>query len=296
MFTGCGTALVTPFRRDESLDEATLRKLVRRQIEAGINFLVPCGTTGESPTLDYAEHLRVVEITVEEADGKVPVLAGAGGYNTKKVISLIRDLEKLKVSGILSVTPYYNRPTQEGLYQHYKAIAESTPLPVIVYSVQSRTGVNVEPATLARLAELKNIAGVKEASGNIGQMAKILSSVPESFTVLSGDDAVTLPLMSLGGRGIISVASNQIPAEMSRLAAAALNGDFATARRSQRKYQDLMDVNFVESNPQPVKYAMSLMGLLEPVWRLPMVAPQPASQQKIESVLRKTGLLGGARR
>jgi 4-hydroxy-tetrahydrodipicolinate synthase len=296
MFTGCGTALVTPFRRDESLDEATLRKLVRRQIEAGINFLVPCGTTGESPTLDYAEHLRVVEITVEEADGKVPVLAGAGGYNTKKVISLIRDLEKLKVSGILSVTPYYNRPTQEGLYQHYKAIAESTPLPVIVYSVQSRTGVNVEPATLARLAELKNIAGVKEASGNIGQMAKILSSVPESFTVLSGDDAVTLPLMSLGGRGIISVASNQIPAEMSRLAAAALNGDFATARRSQRKYQDLMDVNFVESNPQPVKYAMSLMGLLEPVWRLPMVAPQPASQQKIESVLRKTGLLGGAQR
>jgi len=296
MFTGCGTALVTPFRRDESLDEATLRKLVRRQIEAGINFLVPCGTTGESPTLDYAEHLRVVEITVEEADGKVPVLAGAGGYNTKKVISLIRDLEKLEVSGILSVTPYYNRPTQEGLYQHYKAIAESTPLPVIVYSVQSRTGVNVEPATLARLAELKNIAGVKEASGNIGQMAKILSSVPESFTVLSGDDAVTLPLMSLGGRGIISVASNQIPAEMSRLAAAALNGDFATARRSQRKYQDLMDVNFVESNPQPVKYAMSLMGLLEPVWRLPMVAPQPASQQKIESVLRKTGLLGGAQR
>ena len=296
MFTGCGTALVTPFRRDESLDEATLRKLVRRQIEAGINFLVPCGTTGESPTLDYAEHLRVVEITVEEADGKVPVLAGAGGYNTKKVISLIRDLEKLEVSGILSVTPYYNRPTQEGLYQHYKAIAESTPLPVIVYSVQSRTGVNVEPATLARLAELKNIAGVKEASGNIGQMAKILSSVPESFTVLSGDDAVTLPLMSLGGRGIISVASNQIPAEMSRLAAAALNGDFATARRSQRKYQDLMDVNFVESNPQPVKYAMSLMGLLEPVWRLPMVAPQPASQQKIESVLRKTGLLGGTQR
>ena len=296
MFTGCGTALVTPFRRDESLDEATLRKLVRRQIEAGINFLVPCGTTGESPTLDYAEHLRVVEITVEEADGKVPVLAGAGGYNTRKVISLIRDLEKLKVSGILSVTPYYNRPTQEGLYQHYKAIAESTPLPVIVYSVQSRTGVNVEPATLARLAELKNIAGVKEASGNIGQMAKILSSVPESFTVLSGDDAATLPLMSLGGRGIISVASNQIPAEMSRLAAAALNGDFTTARRFQRKYQDLMDVNFVESNPQPVKYAMSLMGLLEPVWRLPMVAPQPASQQKIESVLRKTGLLGGAQR
>lgn len=296
MFTGCGTALVTPFRQDESLDEATLRKLVRRQIEAGINFLVPCGTTGESPTLDHDEHLRVIEIVVEEANGQVPVLAGAGGYHTRKVITLVHELEKLKVSGILSVTPYYNRPTQEGLYQHYKAIAESTSLPVIVYSVQSRTGVNVEPATLARLADLKNIAGVKEASGNISQMAKILASVPESFTVLSGDDAITLPLISLGGRGIISVASNEIPAEMARLATAALQGDFETARRFQRQYQGLMDVNFIESNPQPVKYAMSLMGLLEPVWRLPMVAPQAASQQKIESVLQKMRLLGGVAR
>jgi 4-hydroxy-tetrahydrodipicolinate synthase len=296
MFTGCGTALVTPFRQDESLDEATLRKLVRRQIEAGINFLVPCGTTGESPTLDHDEHLRVIEIVVEEANGQVPVLAGAGGYHTRKVIALVHELEKLKVSGILSVTPYYNRPTQEGLYQHYKAIAESTSLPVIVYSVQSRTGVNVEPATLARLADLKNIAGVKEASGNISQMAKILASVPESFTVLSGDDAITLPLISLGGRGIISVASNEIPAEMARLAAAALQGDFETARRFQRQYQGLMDVNFIESNPLPVKYAMSLMGLLEPVWRLPMVAPQASSQQKIESVLQKMRLLGGVAR
>lgn len=296
MFTGCGTALVTPFRQDESLDEATLRKLVRRQIEAGINFLVPCGTTGESPTLDHDEHLRVIEIVVEEANGQVPVLAGAGGYHTRKVIALVHELEKLKVSGILSVTPYYNRPTQEGLYQHYKAIAESTSLPVIVYSVQSRTGVNVEPATLGRLADLKNIAGVKEASGNISQMAKILASVPESFTVLSGDDAITLPLISLGGRGIISVASNEIPAEMARLATAALQGDFETARRFQRQYQGLMDVNFIESNPQPVKYAMSLMGLLEPVWRLPMVAPQASSQQKIESVLQKMRLLGGVAR
>jgi 4-hydroxy-tetrahydrodipicolinate synthase len=296
MFTGCGTALVTPFRQDESLDEATLRKLVRRQIEAGINFLVPCGTTGESPTLDHDEHLRVIEIVVEEANGQVPVLAGAGGYHTRKVITLVHELEKLKVSGILSVTPYYNRPTQEGLYQHYKAIAESTSLPVIVYSVQSRTGVNVEPATLGRLADLKNIAGVKEASGNISQMAKILASVPESFTVLSGDDAITLPLISLGGRGIISVASNEIPAEMARLATAALQGDFETARRFQRQYQGLMDVNFIESNPQPVKYAMSLMGLLEPVWRLPMVAPQASSQQKIESVLQKMRLLGGVAR
>jgi 4-hydroxy-tetrahydrodipicolinate synthase len=294
MFTGCGTALVTPFRRDESLDEQTLRKLIRRQIDAGINFLVPCGTTGESPTLDHGEHLRVVEITVEESRGKVPVLAGAGGYNTRKVIALAKEMEKLGADGILSVTPYYNKPTQEGLYQHYKAIAESTALPIIVYSVQSRTGTNVEPATLLRLSEIKNIAGVKEASGNISQMSKIVSLLPESFTVLSGDDAVTLPLVGLGGRGIISVVSNQIPGEMTRLAQAALTGDFATARELQRKYQDLMDVNFIESNPIPVKYGMSVMGLLEPVWRLPMTPPLPASKQKIEAVLQKAGLLAGA--
>jgi 4-hydroxy-tetrahydrodipicolinate synthase len=294
MFTGCGTALVTPFRRDESLDEQVLRKLVRRQIDAGINFLVPCGTTGESPTLEHGEHLRVVEITVEEAHGKVPILAGAGGYNTRKVIALAKELERRGVDGILSVTPYYNKPTQEGLYQHFKAIAESTTLPIILYSVQSRTGVNVEPATLLRLSEINNIAGVKEASGNVSQMSKIVSIVPPSFTVLSGDDALTLPLIGLGGRGIISVVSNQIPAEMRMLAQSALAGDFATARELQRKYQDLMDVNFVESNPIPVKYGMSLMGLLEPVWRLPMTPPQAASKQKIEAVLQNTGLLAGA--
>ena len=294
MFTGCGTALVTPFRRDESLDEATLRKLVRRQIEAGINFLVPCGTTGESPTLDYAEHLRVVEITIEEAGGKVPVLAGEGGYNTRKVISLIRDLEKLKVSGILSVTPYYNRPTQEGLYQHYKAIAESTPLPVIVYSVQSRTGVNVEPATLARLAELKNIAGVKEASGNITQIADVIHRVPENFIVLSGDDAMTLPVIALGGRGVVSVVSNQIPGAMTELVAFANKGDFAGARMLQRQYFDLMQVNFVEANPLPVKWSMSVMGLLEPVYRLPMVEPTATSKQKIQQVIESVGLMAAA--
>lgn len=294
MFTGCGTALVTPFRRDESLDEETLRKLIRRQIEAGINFLVPCGTTGESPTLDHAEHLRVVEITVEEARGKVPVLAGAGGYNTRKVIALAKELASRGVDGILSVTPYYNKPTQEGLYQHFKAIAESIALPIILYSVQGRTGVNVEPATLLRLSEIKNIVGVKEASGNVSQMTKIVSIVPDSFAVLSGDDALTLPLIGLGGRGIISVVSNQIPAEMTRLAQSALAGDFTTARELQRKYQELMDVNFIESNPIPVKYGMSVMGLLEPVWRLPMTPPQAASKQKIEAVLQKAGLLAGA--
>lgn len=295
MFTGCGTALVTPFRRDRSLDEAVLRALVKRQIDAGIDFLVPCGTTGESPTLTHEEHLRVIEITVEEAAGRVPVLAGAGGYDTANVIKLIGELYRIGVSGILSVTPYYNKPTQEGLYQHFRAIAESTSLPIVVYSVQSRTAVNIEPATLVRLAEIENIVGVKEASGSISQMASILARVPESFLVLSGDDSVTLPLIALGGRGVISVVSNEIPAEFGGLTRAALNGDFARARQLQRKYQALMEVNFIETSPGPVKFAMARMGLLEPVWRLPMVPPQPASQQKIETVLETLGLLSGVR-
>jgi 4-hydroxy-tetrahydrodipicolinate synthase len=291
MFTGCGTALVTPFQRDLSLDEATLRALVRRQVEAGVNFLIPCGTTGESPTLTRAEHLRVVAIALEEAGGKVPVLAGAGGYNTSEVIELARELERMGVAGILSVTPYYNKPTQEGLYQHYKAIAASIRLPIVVYSVQGRTGVNVEPATMARLAAIENIVGVKEASGNIGQMATILNEVPTTFTVLAGDDAATIPLMALGGRGIISVAANQIPGEMTQLAQSCLRGDFETARRVQARYLPLMNVNFVESNPIPVKAAMGLMGLLDPVYRLPMTPPSSANLARIEKVLEAAGLL-----
>ena len=291
MFTGCGTALVTPFKKDLSLDEAALRKLVRRQIAAGINFLVPCGTTGESPTLTRAEHLRVVGITLEEAKDKVPVLAGAGGYNTHEVIELAREIQTMGADGILSVTPYYNKPTQEGLYQHYRAIASAVALPIVVYSVQGRTGVNVEPATLARLAQIENIVAVKEASGNIGQMATILNEVPPDFHVLSGDDAITIPLCALGGRGIISVASNEIPAEMTQLAQRCLAGDFAGARAIQAKFLPLMNVNFVESNPIPVKAAMALMGLLEPVWRLPMVPPTAVSMHKIQKVLDSVGLL-----
>ena len=291
MFTGCGTALVTPFRADLSIDEPGLRRLIRRQIEAGINFLVPCGTTGESPTLTHEEHLRVIEITLEEAKGKVPVLGGAGGYNTREVIELARTLERMGVDGILSVTPYYNKPTQEGLFQHYQAIAGAISIPIIVYSVAGRTGVNVEPATLARLAAIENIAGVKEASGNIGQMAQVIHQVPEDFVVLSGDDSITLPLVALGGRGIISVASNEIPAEMTEITRLCLTGDFAGARRMYRKYLPLMEVNFVESNPIPVKAAMAMMGLLEPVWRLPLVPPKPESRKKIEVVLDTTGLL-----
>jgi 4-hydroxy-tetrahydrodipicolinate synthase len=293
MFTGCGTALVTPFRQDLSLDESTLRKLVRRQIDEGINFLVPCGTTGESPTLTRAEHLRVVEITVEEAAGKVPVVAGAGGYNTQEVIHLIHDIEKLGVNGILSVTPYYTKPTQQGLYQHYQAIASSTAVPIIIYNVQGRTAVNVEPVTLVRLSEIKNIVGVKEASGNIAQMANILSRLPDTFDVLSGDDAIALPLIALGGRGVISVVANEIPGPFTQLTQAAMKGDLETARRLQRKYQALMEANFYESNPGPVKFAMAAMGLLEPVWRLPMVAPEPATQKKLHDVLEGAGLLRG---
>src|SRR5689334_5276577 len=293
MFTGCGTALVTPFRSDRSLDETRLRALVKRQIDAGIDFLCPCGTTGESPTLKHDEHLRIVEITVEEARGRVPVLAGAGGYDTTEVIELIAELKAIGVSGILSVTPYYNKPTQEGLYEHYRTIAESTPLPIVVYNVPPRTSVNVEPATLLRLSEIPNVIGVKEASGSISQMAGILARVPDSFVVLSGDDAIALPLIALGGRGVISVVSNEIPAEFRELTRSALDGDFERARELQRKYQALMEINFVETSPGPVKFAMARMGLLEPVWRLPMVAPQPASQQRMETVLESLGLLSG---
>ena len=291
MFTGTGTALVTPFRLDGAICERTLRALVKRQIDAGIDFLVPCGTTGESPTLTDEEHMRVVEITVDVAKGRVPVLAGAGGYNTAEVISRARGLSALGVSGILSVTPYYNKPTQEGLYQHYKAIADAVDLPIILYSVQGRTGVNIEPATVHRLAQISNIIGIKEASGNVSQMAAILNCVPERFLVLSGDDAVTLPLVALGGHGVISVVSNEIPAEMTRLTRLALAGDFEDARQIHRRFHPLMEVNFVESNPIPVKCAMAEMGLLEPRWRLPLVPPKPENRARICAVLESLRLV-----
>jgi 4-hydroxy-tetrahydrodipicolinate synthase len=292
MFTGCGTALVTPFRRDLSLDEPALRRLIRRQIDAGIDFLVPCGTTGENPTLTRAEHLRVVEIAVEESNGQVPVLAGAGGYNTSEVIELAKDLESLRADGILSVTPYYNKPTQEGLYQHYNAIAAAISIPIIVYSVQGRTGVNVEPATLNRLAQIENIAGVKEASGNIGQIAKIVSQAPAGFSILSGDDAIALPVIALGGHGVISVVANEIPAEMAALIHACLDNNFARARELQEIYLPLMEMNFIESNPGPAKAAMAEMGLLEPIWRLPLVPPKKENLEKIRGVLESIGLVG----
>ena len=292
MFTGCGTALVTPFRQDLSLDEESMRRLVRRQIEAGINFLVPCGTTGESPTLTSAEQRRIVEITIEEArPHKTPVLAGAGGNNTTHIIEMAREFEAMGADGILSVAPYYNKPTQEGLYQHYKAIASAIRLPIILYNIPGRTGVNIEPVTITRLAEIDNIVGVKEASGNISQMAVVMSLVPSRFLVLSGDDAITLPLMALGGRGLVSVSSNEIPAEMTRLVQLALENDFGAARGIHRRYSQLMEVNFIETNPGPVKAALALMGLLEPAFRLPLVAPKPENLAKIRAALEAVGLI-----
>jgi 4-hydroxy-tetrahydrodipicolinate synthase len=293
-FTGVGTALVTPFTRGGGVDEAAVRKLGRRQIDAGVHFLCPCGTTGENPTLSDAERLHTVEILVDEAKGRVPILAGAGGYDTKEVMHLASEMKKAGASGLLSVTPYYNKPSQEGLYQHYRAIAEHTSLPIIVYNVPGRTGVNVEVATLVRLAELPNIVGVKEASGNVMQMCEICRAVPPDFLVLSGDDALTLPLMAVGGRGIISVASNEIPAEMVQMVEAAERNDFAAARQIHARIVPLLLVNFIEANPIPVKAAMAAMGLLEEVYRLPMVAPKAESKEKIVNVLKALSLLKGA--
>jgi 4-hydroxy-tetrahydrodipicolinate synthase len=284
-WTGCGTALVTPFTREGAVDEAGVRRLARRQIDAGIHFLVPCGTTGESPTLTEDERVRVVQLVVEEAAGRVPVLAGAGGYDTKEVIHSARRMKQAGAGGILSVTPYYNKPTPEGLFQHYSAIAGEVGLPVIVYNVPGRTGCNVDVATLVRLSGVPGIVGVKEASGNITQMVEICGAVPKAFLVLSGDDALTLPLMAVGGRGLISVAGNEVPGEMARMVERAEQNDFAAARAIHEQLLPLMLVNFIESNPIPVKSAMAALGLLEEVYRLPMVPPREASRARIRQVL-----------
>jgi 4-hydroxy-tetrahydrodipicolinate synthase len=290
-WTGVGTALVTPFTKSGDLDDAAVRRLGRRQIDAGIHFLVPCGTTGESPTLDEAERSRIVEILADEAAGRVPILAGAGGYDTKEVIHAARAMQKAGATGLLSVTPYYNKPTPEGLYQHYRAIADSTSLPIVVYNVPGRTGVNVDVPTLARMAEIPNIVGVKEASGNISQMCEVCRAVPPEFIVLSGDDALTLPLMAVGGRGVVSVAGNEIPAEMVQMVEAAERNDFAAARKIHMRIMPLMMVNFIEANPVPVKAAMADMGLCEEVYRLPMLSPRPESREKIRKVLTELSLV-----
>jgi 4-hydroxy-tetrahydrodipicolinate synthase len=293
---GCGTALITPFKPDGSLDEKALESLVNWQIDEGIHFLVPCGTTGENPTMTHEEHLAVVDITAQTAAGRVPVIAGAGGNNTAKIIPLIAELKQLGVDGILSVAPYYNKPTQEGLYRHYCALAESTDLPIVIYNVPGRTGVNILPDTLMRLAEIPNIAGVKEASGDISQIGEICTRAPSRFRILSGDDSLTLPVIALGGHGIISVASNETPAMMAAFAADCLEGRWEEARNWNRKLFPLMKVNFVESNPIPVKAALAMMGRVEEVYRLPLVPISQGARSKVASVLSDLGLLTGTKK
>jgi len=293
-FTGVGTALVTPFKKDGSIDEPLVRVLARRQIDGHVHFLSPVGTTGEAPTLSHSEKLRIIELVVEENNGHIPVLAGAGGYDTRETIALVRDIEKIGADGILSVTPYYNKPTQEGLYQHYKAIAESTRLPIILYNVPGRTGVNIEVATAVRRASIPNIVGVKEASGNVVQMSEIFAQAPSDFLLLSGDDPLTVAAMAVGGRGVISVASNVAPTEMAHIVEMAEAGDYAGARRLHAWLLPLCQVNFVESNPIPVKAAMAAMGLLEENYRLPMVPPSAAAREKVLRVLQNLKMLGAA--
>ena len=289
---GCGTALITPFKNNGAVDEAAVRALVAWQVESKIDFLVPCGTTGETPTLSREEWLRVIEITIGVAAGRVPIVAGATSNSTADAIEKAKTVAAIKgVDAILTASPYYNKPTQEGQYQHFKAIADAVDKPLVLYNVPGRTGANLEPATLARLARVPNILAVKEASGNISQMADLLNAVPESFLVLSGDDAVTLPLISLGGVGVISVVSNQIPREMSELTRAALANDWTTARKLQRKYLPLMQANFIESNPMPVKAILAMMGRIEENYRLPMVRVKPESRAKLEKIAAEVGLL-----
>jgi 4-hydroxy-tetrahydrodipicolinate synthase len=290
-FAGAGTALVTPFTPSGDVDEATLRKLVRRQIEAKIDVLVPCGTTGESATMTAAEQERVVAITIEEAKGRVPVLAGAGSNDTKMAADRARAMASLGADGILSVGPYYNKPTPEGFFRHFSAVADASPKPIVVYNVPGRTGSNIDAKTLLRIAEHQNIVAVKEASGNLGQVMDILRDRPRGFEVLSGDDAFTLAFMALGGEGVISVAANQIPGPMRDLTAAAARGDWAEARRIHFKYLRLMNLNFVESNPAPVKSSLALMGLCADVYRLPMCPPTDATKQLMRAELSALGLL-----
>jgi 4-hydroxy-tetrahydrodipicolinate synthase len=289
-FAGAGTALVTPFTKSGALDETALRRLVRRQVEGRIDVLVPCGTTGEAATMTDDEQRRVVAITLEEA-GKVPVLAGAGSNDTKVAIERAKAMAKLGAHGVLIVGPYYNKPTPEGFYRHFAAVADAVTVPVVVYNVPGRTGSNIDTKTQLRLAEHGNIAAVKEASGNLTQVMDLLRDRPKGFEVLSGDDANTVTFMALGGEGVISVAANQVPGPMHDLAAAGARGDFAEARRIHFRLLRLFNLNFVESNPIPVKASLAMMGLCEESFRLPMCPPTEATRDALRSALGELGLL-----
>jgi 4-hydroxy-tetrahydrodipicolinate synthase len=290
-FRGCGTALVTPFLEDGSLDEAALRRLVEWQISEGIDFLVPCGSTGESSVLSREEHLAVVRITVETAGGRVPVMAGAGGNHTARVAEMAGAVEEAGADAVLSVTPYYNRPTQEGLFRHFQAVAGSVKVPVVLYNVPARTGVNLLPDTVVRLAEIPNVIGIKEASGNIDQISELAVRKPSGFLLLSGDDANTIPVLSLGGAGLISVVSNEVPAQTAELVRCGLNGAFGPAMEIQKRLFPLMRVNFIETSPAPVKAALSMMGRVREILRLPLVPVRPESRERIAGVLADLGLI-----
>jgi 4-hydroxy-tetrahydrodipicolinate synthase len=290
---GCGTALVTPFHQDGSIDDLALGNLIAWQVESGIDFLVPCGTTGETPTLTHDEWLYVIDTTIAVAAGRVPIVAGATSNSTHEAVEKAKEIAtRPGVDAILTATPYYNKPTQEGLYRHFKAIAEAVgEKPVILYNVPGRTAANIEPATLSRLVEIPNIVGVKEASGNITQIAEVIAAVPETFLVLSGDDAMTLPVIALGGVGVVSVASNEIPAEMAAMARAALNSDWNTARTMCRKYLPLMQANFIESSPLPVKAVLAMMGKIEEVYRLPLLPMRRDTRSRLQKIAAEAGLI-----
>ncbi|MDD4615937.1 MAG: 4-hydroxy-tetrahydrodipicolinate synthase [Alphaproteobacteria bacterium] len=289
---GTWTALATPFKNG-AVDEAKIRELTKWQIKNGVNGIIACGTTGEAPTLSEEEHSAVVRNIVEAAEKKVPVYAGVGTNNTKHVIENAKRVEKEGANGLLVVSPYYNKPTQKGLYEHFRAVAEATPLPIIVYNIQGRTAVNVETATLAKLSEdCKNIVGVKEASGSLDQMSQVMRMCRKGFAMLSGDDGLTLPCMAVGGTGVISTSSNVVPKEMSEMTSAALAGDFAKAREIHFKLYPLFKVLFIESNPQPLKEAMAMMKLINaPELRLPMVRMEEANRQKLAAALKDYGLI-----
>ncbi len=289
-FAGLGTALVTPFKASGDLDENALRRLVRRQVEAGVDVLVPCGTTGESVTLTADEQRRAIAIVVDEAGGR-PVLAGAGSNDTRRAVEKAKAAAGVGAHGVLSVGPYYNKPTGEGYFRHFSAVADASTVPVVVYNVPGRTGSNIDNRTMLRLAEHGNVAAVKEASGNIGQVMELLRDRPQGFLVLSGDDAMTLAYMALGAEGLISVASNQAPEQMSELVRACARGDFASARKLHARLLRLMSLNFVESNPIPVKASLALMGLCEESFRLPLVPPSDSTRELLRAALRELGLL-----
>ena len=292
--TGCGTAIVTPFRADGSIDEPALRALANWQIESGIDFLVACGSTGEAATLDEDEWLQAVSIVVEAAAGRVPVWAGCTHNNTRQLVRQASRLRALRgIDAVLSANPYYNKPTQEGQYQHFLALAKAVdPLPVCLYNVPGRTAANLEPATVARLAAAaRNIQAIKEASGKIPQIAELAHSVPAGFRIFSGDDNLALAAISVGGHGLISVVSNELPAEISRMIRAALRNEWPLAREIERRYWQLFEANFWESNPGPVKTVLSLMGKCSDRMRLPLVAPTAATRARLEKLAGELGLL-----